>query len=78
MHSRTCETLPGEEFSSEKFMVWMESIIAISGRFTRIYSQMDSISVSAMTSRFSAVTPRREARSLIWRSLSSPVTYNTE
>lgn len=33
VHSRTCVTLPGEELRSVKFIVWIESIITMSGFF---------------------------------------------
>ena len=74
VHSRTWVTLPGEEFKSVKFMVWIESIITRSGFRERISSVTYWMSVSVIISRFGVVTPRREARSLICRPDSSPET----
>lgn len=47
VHSRTCVTLPGDELRSVKFIVWMESIITISGFSVRMCSTTSCTSVSA-------------------------------
>ena len=72
MHSRTWVMEPADEDSSESVMVWMESMMTMSGFFAFTCSVMTSTSVSQSTSRLSEVTPRRSARSLIWWGLSSP------
>ena len=75
VHSRTCVTLPGDELRSVKFIVWMESIITISGFSVRMCSTTSCTSVSAKMRRLGLETPRRPARSLICRADSSPETY---
>ena len=74
VHSRTWVTLPGEEVRSVWFMVWMESIITRSGFSVRMCSATSWASVSVRMRRLGLCTPRRLARSLIWRALSSPET----
>ena len=55
----------------------MESTTTISGLFSSIVSRICSASVAAVSSTRSPFTPRRLARSFIWRGLSSPETYST-
>ena len=74
--SLTCGTLPAAEEIASCVIVWIESIITISGFNSFMLSKISSTSVSVTRYRFSVVTPKRSARILICPSLSSPETYS--
>ncbi len=80
-HSRTCETEPADESSSDKYVVWMESTISRSGFDSRTWLKITSrfVSVTNSNSFGRSFVPlnKREARILICRSDSSPETYST-
>ena len=76
-HSRIWVTLPGELSTVSVCMVCTESMMSNSGLTVRTSSKMRSMRVSQSRSMPSAAAfsgKRRSARSLIWRSLSSPLT----
>ena len=58
-------------------IVWIESMTTRSGFIDSIRPQISSTSLSATSEILSCGTSRRTARSLIWRTDSSPVTYST-
>ena len=60
---------------AERFIVWMESTITMSGLVRWMDSTTASMLVVELKCRCGVSTPRREARSLICRRLSSPDTY---
>lgn len=47
VHSRICVTLPADEVSAARFIVWIESIITMSGDSRRTVSSTLSMSVVA-------------------------------
>ena len=75
VHSLTWETLPGIEEDSGLLMVWIESIIKMSGWVNSASAQINSMFVSVIKKRFSFSTLSLEARILICLFDSSPETY---
>ena len=77
VHSFTWLTLPGEAVISPWYRVWMESTMSTSG--CRVCTASSTLPRSVSESRCipSPFTFSRSARSLIWRSDSSPDTYST-
>ncbi len=73
-HSRTCVTLPGDDSAASVCMVCMESTITMSGRVSLMWANTCSKDVSHKTRQPLSCGPMRSARSLSWRSLSSPDT----
>ena len=84
-HSRICARLPGEDSTPSVWMVCMESMTTRSGCIASICRKICSSEVSHSTDTSAswpsepswAAGVRRSARSLIWRALSSPLTYST-
>ena len=72
--SRTCETEPGALASSGRYMVWIESTMASSGRSRSICRSTMVMSFSERTYNSLEEAPSRRARILIWRVDSSPET----
>ena len=75
--SRTWLTLPGAEPISSLYIVWIESMITISGCCLKIVSTTISRSVSLSKSISFSNVPIRSARILICFTDSSPETYST-
>ena len=75
--SLTWLTLPGAELTSSLYMVWMESMITISGFCCRMTSSMTSRFVSHNRATSSPNSPILVARSLICFRDSSPDMYRT-
>ena len=75
--SRTWETLPGAELEFSLYMVWMESMITVCGRTSRMVSEMMSRFVSQNRRSLSEKLPIRAARILICFKDSSPEIYRT-
>ena len=75
--SRTCPTLPGPEFSSLLYKVWIESTMTRPGLMESILSITATRSVSGSISTPSPAKPKRSERSFICWGDSSPLTYRT-
>jgi len=84
-HSRTCEIEPAADSISGRVMVWIESMITRVGLVSSMCLKICARLVSVTSSRrlgnlglpLLSFSARRSARILIWRSDSSPETYNT-
>ncbi len=75
-HSRTWVTLPGLVSASSVDMVWLESIITISGFTSLMCAKMFSSDVSHSILMFAlSGCAMRSARIFSWWALSSPLTY---
>ena len=72
--SRTCETLPGAEAISGRYMVWMESTTITRGATSSMRRSTVVMSFSESTYMPVPEAPRRLARILICRADSSPET----
>ena len=75
LHSRTWETLPGEDSTTSVKMVCMESMIIESGWILAACVKICSRCVSHRMKQFGLSCDNRSARSFNWRLLSSPETY---
>ena len=72
VHWRSCTILPGACGAASLYTVWIESTISSPGDSDSACRRAASKFVSVRTNSPSPATPRRAARSLIWRADSSP------